>query len=106
MMQQQTHFDAEESFLGQFLKTQPEQFQLLSGHSQRRAEDILQGLCHMLQLAHAPYHALHQANVEALTDEERARYRLAYDNFRQDLAQHDRAAATPGQTSGAAPRSS
>ena len=100
MMRQQAHFFEDECFLGQFLKTQPEQLQLLPGHYQRRAEDILEGICHLLQLAHAPYYALHQSNFQALTGEEQIRYRQAYASFREDLARYEHDAVTLDRISG------
>jgi len=106
MMRQQAHFAEDECFLGQFLKTQPEQLQLLPGHYQRRAEDILEGVCHLLQLAHAPYHALHQGNFKTLTGEEQTRYRQAYASFREDLARYEHDAITPGRISDGALQSS
>ncbi len=103
MTQQQTHFQLEECFLGQFLQTQPEQLQLLPGHYQRRAEDIQEGICHLLQLAYQPYHDLYQANLTALTEGERVRYQQAYDSFRDDLTRAEAEALKRVQTSGAIP---
>jgi hypothetical protein len=99
MNQQQTHFVLEECFLGRFLQAQPEQLQLLPGHYQRRAEDIQDGLCHLLQLAYPPYHELYEANLRTLNEAERARYTQAYASFREDLARAD-SHITRDQTSG------
>ena len=85
MLQHQLHLEGEESFLCQFLSATPEQCILPAMHYQRRAEDILQGLWNVLQLAHAAYRSLQQENLQALSDPERERYRLAYDSFRQDV---------------------
>lgn len=84
MMQHQLHLEGEESFLCQFLGATPEQCVLPAMHYQRRSEDILQGLWNVLQLAHAAYRQLQQANQDQLSPAERERYRLAYDSFRQD----------------------
>lgn len=100
MTMQQTHFVLEESFLGQFLRTQPEQLQLLPGHYQRRAEDIQEGVCHLLQLAYPPYHTLYQANLQTLNEAERERYNQAYESFREDLMRQEREQVKPDQTSG------
>ncbi|MCX7009316.1 MAG: hypothetical protein NTY53_19060 [Kiritimatiellaeota bacterium] len=105
MTQQQTHFELEECFLGQFLRAQPEQLQLLPGHYQRRAEDIQEGIYHLLQLAYEPYHGLYQANLQELTEDERARYNQAYASFRDDLTRMETEHLTRGQTSGAIPHS-
>ena len=105
MTQQQTHFLLEECFLGQFLRAQPEQLQLLPGHYQRRAEDIQEGICQLLQLAYQPYHDLYQANQQGLTDAERLRYHQAYESFREDMLRVDAEQLKRGQTSGAAPHS-
>ncbi|MBP7829222.1 MAG: hypothetical protein KA248_04820 [Kiritimatiellae bacterium] len=85
MMQHQLHLEGEESFLCQFLSATPEQCVLPAMHYQRRAEDILQGLWNVLQLAHTAYRQLQQANQDQLQPEERERYRLAYESFRQDV---------------------
>ena len=105
MTQQQTHFELEECFLGQFLQTQPEQLQLLPGHYQRRAEDILEGICHLLQLAYQPYHDLYQADLQGLTEGERVRYSQAYDSFREDLTRAEAEIVKRGQTFGSVLRS-
>jgi hypothetical protein len=106
MTQQQTHFLLEECFLGQFLKAQPEQLQLMPGHYQRRAEDIQEGLCHLLQMAYQPHHDLYEADMNGLTPEERARYNQAYGSFREDLRRIELEQLKRGQTSGAIPHSS
>ncbi len=85
MMQHQFHLEAEESFLCQFLNATPEQCVLPAMHYQRRAEDILQGLWNVLQLAHTAYRSLQTANLQKLTEEERARYHKAYESFRNDI---------------------
>lgn len=91
MMQHQLHLEAEESFLCQFLSATPEQCVLPAMHYQRRAEDILQGLWNILQLAHTAYRNLQQTNLDSLTEEEKGRYRKAYDSFRQDVTSRYRA---------------
>jgi hypothetical protein len=88
MMQHQLHLEAEESFLCQFLNATPEQCVLPAMHYQRRAEDILQGLWNVLQLAHSAYRSLQTANLQKLTEDERARYRKAYESFRNDVTTH------------------
>ena len=85
MMQHQSDLEGEEGFLCQFLGATAEQCALPALHYQRRAEDILQGLWHMLQLAHSPYRALQQTNFEGMSDEERSRYKKAYDSFRKEV---------------------
>jgi len=100
MNQQQTHFVLEECFLGHFLQAQPEQLQLLPGHYQRRAEDIQDGLCHLLQLSYPPYHELYEANLKTLNESERARYSQAYACFREDLTRQDHPNVKHDQTSG------
>ncbi|TAN35974.1 MAG: hypothetical protein EPN23_09730 [Verrucomicrobia bacterium] len=100
MNQQQTHFVLEECFLGRFLQAQPEQLQLLPGHYQRRAEDIQDGLCHLLQLAYPPHHELYEANLQSLNESERVRYSQAYACFREDLTRSDLEQVKSVQTSG------
>jgi len=85
MMQHQAHLEMEESFLCQFLNTSSEQCVLPAMHYQRRAEDILQGLWNMLQLAHTPYRALQEANTQSMSADERNRYNKAYASFREEV---------------------
>lgn len=84
MLQHQLHLEEEESFLCQFLSATPEQCALPALHYQRRAEDILQGLWNILQLAHSAYHNLQQNQLSQLSPEDLAVYRKAYDSFRAD----------------------
>lgn len=86
MMQHQTHLEHEEGFLCQFLSATPEECALPALHYRRRADDILQGVWHLLRLAHRPYRDLQRANTEALPAEERKRYQRAYDSFRTEVA--------------------
>ena len=88
MMQHQLHLEAKESFLCQFLSATPEQCVLPAMHYQRRAEDILQGLWNVLQLALSAYRSLQQSNLQQLTPDEQQRYRLGYESFRQDALAH------------------
>jgi hypothetical protein len=85
MMRHQLHLEAEESFLSQFLATTREQSLMPALHYQRRAEDILQGLWHVLRLAHSPYRSLQRACLEAMDGGERDRYNQAYTSFRSEL---------------------
>jgi len=74
MTQHQSHFEREEGFLCQFLKSAPDECILPAMHYRRRADDIAEGLWHLLQLAHGPYRALQQTAYAALSEGERARY--------------------------------
>lgn len=85
MLQHQLHLEGEESFLCQFLNATPEQCVLPALHYRRRAEDLLQGLWNVLQLAHGAYRQLQQQNREQLAPEDRERYQQAFESFRQDV---------------------
>jgi hypothetical protein len=99
MLQHQLHLEEEESFLCQFLSATPEQCALPALHYQRRAEDILQGLWNILQLAHSAYHHLQQSNFAQLSAEDLETYRKAYASFRSDaLAIYTPPAATASGT--------
>jgi hypothetical protein len=50
----------------------------------RRADDILQGLWHMLRLAHSNYFSLQKANLEELCEDERARYGRAHESCKEE----------------------
>lgn len=95
MMQHQTHLEHEEGFLCQFLSATPEACALPALHYRRRADDILQGVWHLLRLAHRPYRELQQGNVAALDQEEEARYRKAYQSFRAEVTERFPASAPP-----------
>lgn len=86
MTQHQLHLEGDESFLCQFLSASPEECALPAMHYRRRADDILQGLWHLLRLAHKPYRELQQKNLEAMQDDARARYKNAYSSFRDELS--------------------
>lgn len=86
MLQHQLHLEEEESFLCQFLNATPEQCTLPALHYQRRAEDILQGLWNILQLAHTAYHELQTTNFAGLSEEDQKVYRQAFEAFRADAA--------------------
>ena len=85
MMQHQTHLEHEEGFLCQFLSASPEECALPALHYRRRADDILQGVWHLLRLAHRPYRELQRSNSEALGAAELVRYRKAYQSFRNEV---------------------
>jgi len=87
MMQHQTHLEHEEGFLCQFLSATPEECALPALHYRRRADDILQGVWHLLRLAHRPYRELQKQNSEALAEAEQARYRKAYNSFRAEVTE-------------------
>lgn len=88
MMQHQTHLENEEGFLTQFLSASKEDCALPALHYRRRADDILQGVWHLLRLAHRPYRELQSANTGSLSAEELTRYRRAYESFRTEVNEH------------------
>lgn len=86
MMQHQAALEESKSALCRFLEAPPERCELPALHFQRRAEDILLGLWHILQSAQAPYRALQQANYEALTPRDQERYLRACRCTRDEAA--------------------
>ncbi len=85
MTQHQEHLEGKNGFLCRFLNAPPEECALPAMHYRRRADDILQGIWHLLRLAHEPYRTLQQASQKALSPAEQERYRKAYQSFRQEL---------------------
>lgn len=85
MVQNQAHLQENESFLCQFLDTNPEQSTMPAMAYKRRAEDILQGLWHVLRLAHAPYRKLQKLSQEELDPSEMERYKKAYNSFQNEM---------------------
>lgn len=97
MMQHQTHLEREEGFLCRFLSASHEECALPALHYRRRADDILQGIWHIMRLAHRPYRELQRDNSQSLTPQELARYRRAYESFHEEVNSRFSAesAATP-----------
>ena len=85
MVGHQIQLESGRGFLADFLGTKPEDSVTPALHYQRRAEDILQGLWHMLRLAHAPYARLREANMESLSPDEKERYTRAEASFREEV---------------------
>lgn len=85
MIQHQSHFEGEEGFLCQFLNAPPEECVLPAMHYRRRADDIFQGLWHLLRLAHRPYRALQEIARASLDPNESERYHRAYESAREEL---------------------
>lgn len=86
MLQHRHHLEQDEGFLCQFLHVASEQAMLPAVHYQRRAQDILHGLRHMLQLSQAAYHELRQENMKSLDERDHERYKLAYASAREEAA--------------------
>jgi hypothetical protein len=95
MMQHQTHLEGEEGFLCQFLSAPPEECALPALHYRRRADDILQGVWHLMRLALRPYRELQRANTNSLSPQELARYRRAYQSFSAEVGERFSAATQP-----------
>ncbi len=85
MMQHQSFLEAEESFLCQFLNTTPERCVLPAMHYRRRADDLHQGVWHLLRLAHSPYRELQKEARAQMNEDQRSRYEKAYHSFRDEL---------------------
>ena len=96
MMQHQSHLEREEGFLCHFLNATAEECALPALHYRRRADDILQGVWHLLRLAHRSYHVLQSDTTKALPEADRTRYQKAYQSFRAEvLERFAPAAPTP-----------
>jgi len=95
MLQHRQHLEQDEGFLCQFLHAAAEQAILPAVHYQRRAQDILHGLRHMLQLSQAAYHELRQKNMDTLDGTDRERYELAYSSAREEASTRFRSPALP-----------
>ncbi len=78
MIQHQLELNEEEGFLSQFLEATPEEGMQPAQQFERRADDILEGLWHMLRQAHATYFELRNHNLSELLPEEQSRYHRAY----------------------------
>lgn len=85
MMKHQAHLEEEESFLCQFLHTRPELCALPAHHYRRRADDLVEGVGHLLRLAHTPFQKMLQETQHGMTDEDQARYQTAYGIYAEEL---------------------
>jgi hypothetical protein len=85
MLQHQSHFESEEGFLFQFLGARPDDGVLPAMHYRRRADDIFQGLWHILRLAHGPYRKLQQESQASLDAGESERYGRAYEATKSEM---------------------
>lgn len=87
MMQHQSHLEREEGFLCHFLNATTEECALPALHYRRRADDILQGVWHLLRLAHRSYHTLQKQTTDGLDEADRTRYFKAYQSFRTEVVE-------------------
>lgn len=85
MIQHQSHFEGEEGFLCQFLGVSPEECALPAMHYRRRADDIFQGLWHLLMHARRPYLQLRQSTEATLNAEEIQRYGRARQSAQAEM---------------------
>lgn len=85
MLQQQADLESDEGFLCQLLGTTCEQCFLPAMQYARRADDILEGVCQILQLTHSTYRGMMQAARDSMSPEEQERYKHAYNCFRQEV---------------------
>lgn len=85
MMLNQMHLGEEESFLRNFLSTDNDAYTLPAMDYGRRAEDILQGLWHVLRLALAPYRTLQRENLNNLDGSSHDRYQRAYKTVKAEM---------------------
>jgi hypothetical protein len=88
MMQHQLYLEGEESFLCQFLHATTEECALPALHYRRRADDILEGIWHLLGLAHRRYRDLQKSSIGILDDDEQERYHRAYRFFSEEARSH------------------
>lgn len=85
MLLNQMHLGEEESFLRNFLRTDDDAYALPAMDYGRRAEDILQGLWHVLRLALSPYRSLQRETLTALAPDEKNRYQAAYQFVKEEV---------------------
>lgn len=93
MLQHQAHLEEETNVLSSFLGITREQSQVPAFHYQRRAEDILQGLWHLLSQAQSPYQLLRKDGIESLSEQERERYERAFRHFQKEAQEKYRSPA-------------
>lgn len=84
MLQHQIEFEREEGFLSKFLAASREETMLPAQQYRRRAEDILQGMWHLVRRAQSNYTALSRMNRAALPPDQQERYQRAYTSFQEE----------------------
>lgn len=84
MLQHQIELEKEEGFLCQFLAASQEETLLPAQQYRRRAEDILQGMWHLVRRSQATYSKLSRLNREGLPIQEQDRYQRAYKSFQDE----------------------
>ncbi len=95
MLQHQAHLEAETNVLSSFLGITHEQSLLPAFHYQRRAEDILQGVWHLIGQVQSPFQHLRKACIDSLSDAEKKRYERALLHFEQEARAKYRTPAPP-----------
>lgn len=84
MLQNEVELKAEEGFITQFLMGEDDECALSAMHYQRRSEDSIQGLSHMMRLAQHPYCQMKQKVLESMSNEDLDRFNRA----NEDVAHH------------------
>jgi hypothetical protein len=87
LIQNQAHMESREhSFLTKFLSVGMQEVSLTAINYRRQAEDMLEGLWHVLRLSSAPYRELQQANFTELSKSEQERYHRARAGVQEELS--------------------
>ncbi len=86
LIQNQADMESREhGFLTKFLGVSADEVTLTALNYRRRAEDMLEGLWHVLRLSGAPYRVLQQTNLAEMSESDRERYRRARESYRAEL---------------------
>lgn len=85
MLQHRQQLEHDQGFLCRFLSATQEECALPALHYQRRADDILQGVWHLLRLAVPAYHRLKAETATTLPETEQKRYEKAYTSFQAEV---------------------
>lgn len=77
MLENEMELKAEEGFISQFLMVEEDECAISAMHYQRRSEDLIHGLSHMMRLAQHPYCQMKQKVQEGMSAEDLDRFNRA-----------------------------
>lgn len=97
VLQNEVELKAKEGFMTQFLVVEGDEYEISALHYQRRSEDLLHGLSHMMRMAHHPYRQMKQKVLELMSEEDLERFQRANQDAADRYAPARAAAVVPNR---------
>lgn len=85
MIENECNLREHEGFIVEFLGGNCDETTLGAMHYQRRSQDVIEGLAHLMRQAQAPYFSLKKKVTENLPPEEKERFSRSYTDFGREL---------------------